>query len=282
MALPGSSACPWRIGHREPDALQINPPALLNPALISTSHGDDSAEAANRIAARATRAWGRFWQAAVSAFAFVEVAGPVYGGKLVRDALGSAPNHTGDLAQAEAWLAAAARPSRAERAERLPGASGDDLTHRAADWAEIRPEWGLAGCGAFIVAYRTATTGRDLQGWAFLHSHDWKADKDFGRLELILTAPVAVASWISLKTTAQPVAPQAFVGGNKHVKDVVGGIGVVAGNGGLLRPGVPFQTAAERTASDERHLSCRSRADADGLLSGRPSCLGAGGRGAGR
>ena len=41
-----------------------------------------------RIAARATRAWGRFRQAAVSSFAFVEAAGPVYGWKLVKDALG--------------------------------------------------------------------------------------------------------------------------------------------------------------------------------------------------
>jgi uncharacterized protein len=32
------------------------------------------------------RAWGRFRQAAVSSFAFVEAMGPVYAGKLVRGA----------------------------------------------------------------------------------------------------------------------------------------------------------------------------------------------------
>jgi hypothetical protein len=41
-----------------------------------------------RIGPRAVRAWGRFRQAAVSSFAFVEAAGPLYGAKLVRDALG--------------------------------------------------------------------------------------------------------------------------------------------------------------------------------------------------
>ncbi|MEO8243241.1 MAG: putative inorganic carbon transporter subunit DabA, partial [bacterium] len=78
------------IAHRpqDTDDVQAHLPAMLNPALISTSHGDDAQEAATRITARAKRAWGRFRQAAVSSFAFVEAAGPIYGGKLVREALG--------------------------------------------------------------------------------------------------------------------------------------------------------------------------------------------------
>ena len=63
-------------------------PALLTPSITTSSHADEASEQEFRIAARATRAWGRFRQAAVSSFAFVEAAGPLYGWKLVKDALG--------------------------------------------------------------------------------------------------------------------------------------------------------------------------------------------------
>ena len=51
-------------------------------------------------------------------------------------------------------------------------------------------------------------------------------------LELILTAPVVVASWISLQYYGSVVAPEAFGGGNKLLHNVTGGVGVVEGNGG--------------------------------------------------
>ena len=75
-----------------------------------------------------------------------------------------------------------------------------------------------------------------------MHSYDWRADKGFGGLELILTAPVVVASWISLQYYGSTVAPAAFGGGNKLLHNVTGGIGVVEGNGGLLRAGLPWQS----------------------------------------
>ena len=106
----------------------------------------------------------------------------------------------------------------------------------------MRPEWGLAGCAAFVAAPRAVTAGADLGGRAFLHSYDWRGDDGFGTLELILTAPVVVASWISLQYYGSTVAPIAFGGGNKLIHNVVGGIGVVQGNGGILRPGLPWQT----------------------------------------
>ncbi len=164
-------------------------------------------------------------------------------------------------------LAAAARLSRAERAQRLPGAKGEDLTKRATDWAEVRPEWGLAGCAAFIAAPRSATAGRDLQGRAFLHSYDWQADKGFGTLELIITAPVVVASWISLQYYGSTVAPQLFGGGNKLIHNVVGGIGVVEGNGGLLRPGLPIQTVHDgaREAHEPLRLSVMIEAPVEAM-----------------
>lgn len=372
------------------DALQTHLPALLNPALVSTSHGDAASETATRITARAARAFGRFRQAAVSSFAFVEAAGPVYGGKLLRDALGlgpaglvpapmprmevaltadqkaataaavlramslttgharlvllighgaqvtnnphesayhcgaccgqtgevsarllaallndpetraglpalglmlpadtlfmaglhdtvtdrvtlypdtPAPDHGADIAQAQAWLARAGAQARAERALRLPGAKGPDLMRRAADWAEVRPEWGLAGCAGFIAAPRAVTMGRDLQGRAFLHSYDWTADAGFATLDLILTAPVVVASWISLQYYGSTVAPQVFGGGNKLIHNVVGGIGVVEGNGGLMRAGLPLQAVhdGETTAHDALRLSVLVEAPVDAI-----------------
>jgi uncharacterized protein YbcC (UPF0753/DUF2309 family) len=361
------------------DEVAAHLPVLLNPSLPSTGHAAPAQEEAARIAARAARAWGRFRQAAVSSFAFVEAAGPVYGVKLVRDALGlparaepapapriegglspeakaataaavlkamslttgharlvlllghggqvtnnphestyhcgacggqtgevsarllasllndpetraglalrgidlpadtlfvaglhdtttdtvtlyedtPAPDHGADLAAARDWLAHAAEGARAERALRLPGATAATVAARARDWAEVRPEWGLAGCAAFIAAPRAVTAAANLQGRAFLHSYDWRADAGLATLELILTAPVVVASWISLQYYGSTVAPAAFGGGNKLIHNVVGGIGVVQGNGGVLRPGLPWQTVHDgaRPAHEPLRLS---------------------------
>jgi uncharacterized protein YbcC (UPF0753/DUF2309 family) len=96
-----------------------------------------------------------------------------------------------------------------------------------------------------------------LQGRAFLHDYDWKQDKDFGVLELIMTAPVVVASWISLQYYGSTVAPDAFGAGNKLLHNVTGGIGVVEGNGGTLRAGLPWQSVhdGEGYAHDPLRLS---------------------------
>ena len=154
--------------------------------------------------------------------------------------LATAPD---DLTDARRWLDQAAVLARTERALRLPGAkNGGALPARSRDWAEVRPEWGLAGCQAFIAAPRARTVGKSLGGRAFLHDYDWRADKEFKVLELILTAPVVVASWISLQYYGSTVAPQVFGGGNKLIHNVVGGFGVVEGNGCALRTGLPWQS----------------------------------------
>ena len=346
------------------DVVEAHLPVLLNPGIETTSHAAPEQEQDTRIAARAARAWGRFRQAAVSSFAFVEAAGPFYAGKLVRDAVGlggkpveqaPAPKVVGGLdAKAKAdtaaavlsamsltkghgeiililghggqvtnnphesayhcgacggytgevsarllamllndpetrtglaergvdlaedtlfiaglhdtttdeitiyedglpsergeeirrvkgWLKQAGEIARSERAPTLPGATRLTVAQRALNWAEVRPEWGLAGCAAFIAAPRAATAGKDLGGRAFLHSYDWQADDGFGALELILTAPVVVASWISLQYYGSSVTPAVFGGGNKLIHNVVGGIGVIEGNSGRLRPGLPWQ-----------------------------------------
>ena len=154
----------------------------------------------------------------------------------------TAPNQS-DIDQAKVWLEAAGVISRGERALRLPRATGEgSLTRRSRDWAEVRPEWALAGCKAFIAAPRRRTAGKTLEGRAFLHDYDWKIDRDFGVLELILTAPVVVASWISLQYYGSTVAPSVFGGGNKLLHNVTGGIGVVEGNDGVMRAGLPWQS----------------------------------------
>ena len=354
------------------DVVEKRLPVLLNPGVTSVAAGAEAADQAQRYRSRAARAWGRFKLAAVSSFAFVEAAGPVYLVKLVRDALGQvapppadpAPQldpplpldarvdaaekilramsltrqfarmvlivghgaqvvnnphasalqcgacggysgevnarllagllndpqvraglddrgiaipaetvfvgalhdttsdrvtlydrdqnqatHRADLLRARAVLDRAGGVARVERAPRLPRAGAANAAlPRGRNWAETRPEWGLAGARAFIAAPRRRTLGRSLEGQAFLHDYDWRADNGFGILELILTAPVVVASWISLQYYGSAVAPTLFGGGNKLLHNVTGGIGVVEGNGGVLRNGLPWQSVHDGAA----------------------------------
>ncbi len=152
------------------------------------------------------------------------------------------PIDAADRKRLRRWLAEAGRLARAERALRLPGARPQRLAARSRDWSQVRPELGLAGCRAFIAAPRARTAGRSLAGQVFLHDYDWRSDAGFRTLELILTAPVLVASWISLQYFGSAVAPTLFGAGNKLLHNVVGGIGVTEGNGGNLRAGLPWQS----------------------------------------
>lgn len=154
-----------------------------------------------------------------------------------------AREHAQDLRNLSGWLEVAGTLARSERALRLPRAHGAaDIAERSRNWAETRPEWGLAGCKGFIAAPRHRTTGKSLAGRAFLHDYDWHQDKDFSVLELILTAPAVVASWISLQYYGSTVAPDLFGGGNKLLHNVTSGLGVIEGNGGMLRAGLPWQS----------------------------------------
>lgn len=369
-------------------------PVLLSPGFSSRAGGLDltDTEISARIQARAKRAWGRFKLAAVSSFAFVEASGPVYVGKLLKDALGlqagPPPNdpaprfepaldldiristaesvlramsltdnfarlvilaghgasvvnnphasalhcgacggysgevnarllagllndpevrdglarksinvphdtifvgalhdtttdrvtlyvddhpserHQSDLGKARDWLAAAGQLARGERALRLPRADGARaVPRRSRDWAETRPEWALAGCRAFIAAPRARTAGKNLGGRTFLHDYDWRRDEGFAVLELIMTAPVVVASWISLQYYGSTVAPSVFGAGNKLLHNVVGGIGVVEGNGGLMRVGLPWQSVhdGERLIHEPNRLSVCIEAPRDAM-----------------
>jgi uncharacterized protein YbcC (UPF0753/DUF2309 family) len=150
----------------------------------------------------------------------------------------------------EALKAAFQRASRSARRARAPmlGVASDgnldaDVLRRSRDWSEPRPEWGLAGCATFIAAPRAHTRGVDFDGRAFLHSYDWRLDGDRRILELILTAPLVVASWINLQYFGSTVAPERFGSGNKTLHNVTGAtVGVVEGNGGDLRTGLAWQS----------------------------------------
>ncbi len=154
-----------------------------------------------------------------------------------------------DLAQLRQWIEQAGDLSRMQRATLL-GLSGvtdrgveSDVRRRSRDWSEVRPEWGLAGNAAFIAAPRFRTAGLDLEGRAFLHEYDWREDREFKILELIMTAPMVVANWINMQYYGSVVDNQHFGSGNKVLHNIVGGaIGVLEGNGGDLRVGLPLQS----------------------------------------
>jgi hypothetical protein len=160
-------------------------------------------------------------------------------------------SHASDLAALRTALAKASSLARAERALGL----GIDKTQkvdravkaRSRDWAQVRPEWGLAGNAAFIAAPRARTRGLDLGGRAFLHDYEWRKDDGFGVLELIMTAPMVVASWINLQYYGSTVNNRAFGSGNKVLHNVVGQLGVLEGNSGDLKVGLPWQSVHDGT-----------------------------------
>jgi uncharacterized protein YbcC (UPF0753/DUF2309 family) len=161
------------------------------------------------------------------------------------------PSHRADLDRLRAALSRASALARRERAGLL-GVSGERgldraVMSRARDWSQVRPEWGLAGNAAFIAAPRERTRGIDLAGRVFLHSYDWRTDADFSVLNLIMTAPMVVASWINLQYYGSTVNNPAFGAGNKVLHNVTGALGVLEGNAGDLKGGLPWQSVHDGT-----------------------------------
>ncbi|MEM8798871.1 MAG: DUF2309 domain-containing protein [Pseudomonadota bacterium] len=154
---------------------------------------------------------------------------------------------------------------RLERSARHAGSDEADLIRRSQDWAEVRPEWGLAGCSAFIAAPRHRTRGLDLGGKTFLHGYVADQDPDRGLLNLIMTAPLIVASWINLQYFASSIDPVKYGSGNKTLHNVVGQIGVLEGAAGDLRSGLPWQSVhdGEALAHEPRRLTAIIEAPRD-------------------
>lgn len=154
-----------------------------------------------------------------------------------------------ELVKLRQWLEQAGDLTRMQRSALLGIAGQTDqeveanVRQRSRDWSQVRPEWALANNAAFIAAPRVRTAGMDLGGRAFLHDYQWQDDNDFQILELIMTAPMVVANWINMQYYGSVVDNQRFGSGNKVLHNVVGGaIGVLEGNGGDLRVGLPMQS----------------------------------------
>ncbi|MBI1349992.1 MAG: DUF2309 family protein [Actinomycetales bacterium] len=142
---------------------------------------------------------------------------------------------------------------RAERIPLLPDSADSRrrlsvVEGRAADWAQPRPEWGLAGAAAIVVGPRSLTEGLDLQGRVFLQSYRADLDPDGAALRQLLAAPVVVAQWITAQYWASLTDPERFGAGDKTTHNVMGDgtrlSAVVSGARGDLRVGLPWQAVS--------------------------------------
>ncbi len=160
-------------------------------------------------------------------------------------------SHTELLNEIKTAFEKAGRAARQERALRMKIETKDvnaSVLNRSKDWSQVRPEWGLAGCNAFVVAPRNRTRGMNLGGKSFLHSYDWKTDEGFQVLEAIMTAPMVVTSWINLQYFASTADNERLGAGNKTLHNVTGGVGVLEGSAGDLRIGLPMQSVHDGTS----------------------------------
>jgi uncharacterized protein YbcC (UPF0753/DUF2309 family) len=116
------------------------------------------------------------------------------------------------------------------------------LKKRSANWAETRPEWGLARNAAFIVGPRNLTKSIDLEGRAFLHSYNWEEDQEGTSLTTILTAPMIVAQWINNQYLFSLLDNVTYGSGSKITHNITGKLGIMQGNGSDLMHGLPLQS----------------------------------------
>ncbi|WP_017257187.1 DUF2309 domain-containing protein [Pedobacter arcticus] len=127
-----------------------------------------------------------------------------------------------------------------------------DFVHKKANnWAETRPEWGLAKNAGFIIGPRSLSKNVDLESRCFLQSYDWKTDDSGNLLEAIMQGPMTVTQWINNHYYFSTVDTDRFGGGSKTTHNVTGHFGVVQGNGGDLKIGIPLQSV--KAADNKMH-----------------------------
>lgn len=128
--------------------------------------------------------------------------------------------------------------------ERLMVTSGsvELATKKSQNWGETRPEWGLAKNAAFIVGSRDLTADMNLDGRCFLHSYNWKKDPEGAALAGIMGGPMVVTQWINNHYYFSTIDNEKFGGGTKITHNITGHFGVVQGNGGDLKMGLPLQS----------------------------------------
>lgn len=113
---------------------------------------------------------------------------------------------------------------------------------KAYDWGETRPEWGLAKNAGFIIGPRRLTHHLNLDSRCFLHSYDWELDDKGRALEAIMQGPMVVTQWINNHYYFSTVDNHVYGGGTKITHNITGKFGVVQGNGGDLKMGLPLQS----------------------------------------
>ncbi|MGC1471954.1 MAG: DUF2309 domain-containing protein [Psychroserpens sp.] len=113
---------------------------------------------------------------------------------------------------------------------------------KSENWGDTRPEWGLAKNAAFIVGSRDLTSAMNTDGRCFLHSYDWKLDPEGAALAGIMGGPMVVTQWINNHYYFSSVDNIKFGAGSKITHNITGQFGVVQGNGGDIKSGLPLQS----------------------------------------
>jgi hypothetical protein len=159
------------------------------------------------------------------------------------------PTHRKDLERLLKDLREAARLTSLERCSRFPDAAAlppdravSHVRRRSADWSQVRPEWGLSGNAAFIIARREVIQTLHLEGRAFLHSYDYSEDPTGRLLEIIMTGPQVVTQWINMEHYFSTVDNEVYGSGSKIYHNVVDRLGIMTGTQSDLRTGLAWQT----------------------------------------
>jgi len=150
-------------------------------------------------------------------------------------------SHRERLLAVKLHLAKAQQTATQERLGNVKNSVGQ-AQRKANDWGETRPEWGLAKNAGFIVAPRALTKNENLDGHCFLHSYDWQTDVEGKALEGIMQGPMVVTQWINNHYYFSTVDNKKFGGGSKITHNITGKFGVLQGNGGDLKMGLPLQS----------------------------------------
>ena len=145
-------------------------------------------------------------------------------------------SHHADLHTLQTALQRASPTVRQERSAALGIAPGTSeqiaaaLNKRSNDWAQVRPEWGLANNAALIIAPRSRSRALDLAGRSFLHDYQCANDSGFAVLESIMNAALIVANWINMRLSVFIEAPREAIDAiiAKHCK-----LGQLVANGWL-------------------------------------------------
>ncbi|MCF6157308.1 MAG: DUF2309 domain-containing protein [wastewater metagenome] len=161
--------------------------------------------------------------------------------------------HQNDLIRLTRDLKEAGLLNSQERCTRFPDITATLTPHKAArlvrersfDWSQVRPEWGLAGNAAFIIAPRKLTRGINLEGRVFLQSYDYREDPTGQLLDTLMTTSQVVGQWINMEHYFSSVDNEVYGSGSKIYHNVVGRFGIMFGPQSDLRTGLARQSVMD-------------------------------------